>query len=211
MKIKVCGNGNRNSMLEIDALLPDFMGYIFYKNSARYVFKHQDEENFEKQLLDLETPKVAVFVNEELGEVEKIARKYFISHLQLHGNETVDYCQKLKSKGYFIIKAFGIDDFFDWSILNSFEDSVDIFLFDTKTNLHGGSGQKFDWKLLDNYTCDIPFFISGGIALDDIDNIINLKHPKLYGIDINSKFESFPCIKDKDAVREAIKKIRKYE
>jgi phosphoribosylanthranilate isomerase len=124
--------------------------------------------------------------------------------VQLHGVEEVDYCAALKLTGAEVIKAFGIDENFDFSSLMAYEPVVDYFLFDTQTAAHGGSGKVFDWKLLKNYQLTKPYFLSGGIDSNHIENILTLNDPRLYAIDLNSRFELEPGLKDVDKLRKLL-------
>lgn len=207
MKIKVCGLKYNENINAIKVFKPDFVGFIFYEKSKRFV-------GFENEVLTFssnEINKVAVFVNESKEIVEHIANKYSFKYLQLHGDETPSYCEKLKNNGFVIIKAFGVDDDFDFSTLAEYVPKVDYFLFDTKTKNYGGSGKVFDWEILDKYHLAKPFFLSGGIGLENIDDILKIKHPFLYAIDVNSKFEIEPGLKDLDKCQQVINKLKAKE
>ena len=128
--------------------------------------------------------------------------------IQLHGKESPEFCKQLKQAGFIVIKAFSVDELFDFITLKAFIGSCDLFLFDTKSLLPGGTGKKFNWQLLNNYQLDIPFFLSGGIGPDDLNVIRELSHPQLFGIDINSGFEVSPALKDIEKVGIFISKIR---
>jgi len=203
MKLKICGMKYPDNILEVGSLLPDYMGFIFWEKSARY---------FDGDMPDLPKSirKVGVFVNESIPVIlEKIA-KYDLQAVQLHGQESVAFCQDLKSKiddTIEIIKVFSVDDTFDFAILEAFEMVCDYFLFDTKGKLPGGNGTIFDWKVLANYPSTKPFFLSGGIGLEemkDINEILKTNLP-IYAIDVNSKFEIQPGLKNilicKDALQ----------
>ncbi len=184
---------------------PDYIGFIFYDKSKRYV-----SEQTLDYLLESETPvkKVGVFVNENLESLIKLARKYKLDYVQLHGSESTDYVHQVAQANISIIKAFNINEAFDWSSLDSYMTDVDYFLFDTASAQHGGSGKKFDWTLLKKYTLDKPFFLSGGISLADANNCATLNHPSLDTIDINSRFETKPGFKDKEQVLQFLKTVR---
>lgn len=207
MKIKICGLKYEDNLNAIKAFKPDFVGFIFYEKSKRFVGLENEVLTFSSN----EINKVAVFVNESLEIVQHIANKYSFKYLQLHGDETPNYCEELKNKGFAIIKAFGIDDDFDFSILDQYDLNVDYFLFDTKTKDYGGSGKVFDWNILDKYHLTTPFFLSGGIGMKNIDDILKIKHPFLYVIDVNSKFEVEPGLKDLDKSRQVINKLKSKE
>lgn len=195
MKIKVCGMRNPQNIAELACLPIDIMGFIFYEKSQRFVgldFPVQIIQSIPSNIA-----KAAVFVNSSIPSILDIQNKYSFDYIQLHGNEDVKFCEDLqKQTDAKIIKAFQVDSTFDFSQLYPFVDVVDYFLFDTKTELYGGSGNKFDWKLLENYTINKPFFLSGGISIIDIEQLKEYRNPLLFSIDINSKFEIAPAMKD---------------
>lgn len=169
------------NILEVSTLLPDYLGFIFWEKSSRY--------------FDLEIPeipesikKVGVFVNATLEEILLKIKKYNLNLVQLHGNESPEFCKELKKSTIKIIKVFSVNDDFNFSALEPFEAVCDYFLFDTKGKLPGGNGITFNWQILKKYHSRKPFFLSGGIGLDDIKNIKKLNLP-IYAIDVNSKFE----------------------
>ena len=140
---------------------------------------------------------VAVFVNERIDAVLNILEVYNFSYVQLHGNESSDYCRKLKEKGVKIIKSYLIMKEEDLKNIKMDKDSADYFLFDYKSDKYGGSGKTFDWEILNNKFFDKPYFLSGGLSLDNINNINMIKDKeKPYCLDLNSKFEESPGIKD---------------
>ena len=189
IRLKVCGL--RDNLDEVIALGPDYAGFIFYNKSPRYV-----GEGFEMPDLDRGIKRVGVFVNESLEEVQLLVGKHNLSFVQLHGNETYDYCGKLKQSGIRIIKAFQIDERFDFGLLNDYESTTDYFLFDTKTLSYGGSGKAFNWDLLKKYDMDKNYFLSGGISLDNFDDLAGINLLKIKAIDVNSKFEVSPGLKN---------------
>lgn len=195
---------NPENIKEITALDIDWMGFIFYPMSKRYVGEGMGIVS----PLVQGVRKVAVFVNESEEEVLRVARAYSFDLVQLHGTESPDCCQTIRQSGVAVIKAFGMDASFDWSRLTAYTDRCDFFLFDTSTPNYGGSGQKFDWKVLDNYTCAIPFLLSGGIGPNDSDAVKAIKHPYFAGIDLNSKFESMPAWKEAALLRKFINQVR---
>ena len=187
MKLKICGMKYPDNILEVGSLLPDYMGFIFWEKSARY---------FDGTMPDLpkSIKKVGVFVNESTDIILAKAQKYDLQAIQLHGQESVAFCSDLKSKIHAsieIIKVFSVADDFDFEVLKPFETVCDYFLFDTKGKLPGGNGITFDWKVLENYPSVKPFFLSGGIGLEEIKSIQEISKTNLpiYAIDINSKFE----------------------
>lgn len=191
----------------IGDLNPDYMGFIFYPLSKRQVSIAELQKAFD--LLDHPIKKVAVFVNEPIENIIKIVQEFPFDLLQLHGKETVEEVMKLKEAGFLIMKAFSIQDDFNWKEPEKYEGLCEFFLFDTSTPKYGGSGQKFDWKLLQNYQGKTPFFLSGGISVSDTEEILKLHHPLFYGIDINSRFEIEPGLKDIHLVQKFIKELSK--
>jgi len=205
MKVKVCGLRNFENVLDIGMLPIDFMGFIFYKKSKRYVGDFFKIDVFKK--LNPNIKKVAVFVNESLQDILEKTKGF--DFVQLHGNETVEYCQSLKEKNIKIIKAFGVSENFNFKRLENYLPFCDYFLFDTKSQKYGGTGKKYNWEILANYNFDMPFFLSGGISVKDVENIKNLNFKNLVAVDLNSKFEEdLPAIKDFYLIRKFIKKLK---
>ena len=194
MKIKICGLFDSENIREIAQLQPDFMGFIFYPESKRFVGNNFDYHNL-KQLPET-IRKVAVFVNATIAEIDKIQTRFQFDYLQLHGDEPVAFCRELHQKKYKIIKAFAIDKSFNFNVLPSYEPYCDYFLFDTKTDGYGGSGKIFDWQLLKKYTLKTPLFISGGLGIDNYKALVELDLPQLAVLDFNSKLENEKHIKD---------------
>lgn len=191
MKLKICGMKYPENILEVSELLPDYMGFIFWEKSSRF---------FDGEILNLpkSIQKVGVFVNETLEEIISKIKKYDLNLIQLHGNESITFCESLKEEKVKIIKVFSVNDDFDFSILEPFETVCDYFLFDTKGKLPGGNGIVFDWKVLEKYPSTKPFFLSGGIGINEIESIQELLKTNLpiHAIDINSKFEIEPGLKN---------------
>ncbi|HWD89236.1 MAG TPA: phosphoribosylanthranilate isomerase [Mucilaginibacter sp.] len=185
----------------VAALQPDYMGFIFYPQSPRYIGET------EKNLATENVIRTGVFVNESADIIEELIDKYRLTAIQLHGNESPDFCELFKDK-VTVIKAFGMNERFDFEQLEPYTDKVDYFLFDTKTSKHGGSGLSFDWTLLDQYKLDVPFFLSGGLSPENIAEVKMIKHPQFYGVDLNSRFEIEPGLKDIDKLSEAFKILR---
>jgi len=198
MKIKICGLKDPENISAVAALNPDYMGFIFYGNSPRFV---GDLSSNALKLIPSHINKTAVFVNEDVKTISSLIDQYDFDFVQLHGNETPAFCKSLRDKAI-VIKAFGIDNDFDFKQLDKYKNKADLFLFDTKTKAHGGSGITFDWNVLDKYEMEIPFFLSGGLSLENIETVKSIYHPQFYGVDLNSKFELSPGIKD-------IKKLEK--
>ncbi|MFZ2431372.1 MAG: phosphoribosylanthranilate isomerase [Lutibacter sp.] len=196
MKIKVCGMRESENISELMTLKPDYVGFIFYDKSKRFV------ADFPQIEIPSTTKKVGVFVNETIEEIGEKVQKYDLDFVQLHGNETPEFCEKLASKSIKIIKAFSVGENFDFSAIKPFEKHVSLFLFDTKGNNYGGNGIKFNWDLLQNYTGKTSFLLSGGISKNDAAEIKKFKHPAFLGIDINSGFELEPGLKNIKEIKE---------
>jgi len=183
----------------------DLMGFIHYPKSKRYV--GEDFVVPESIQSNVNIKSVAVMVNQPIEDVLINEKFQQYDLLQLHGDESPEYCGKLKNAGYNTIKAFGINSSFDFEILKKYESVVDYFLFDTKSDQYGGTGMQFSWEVLDKYKLDKPYFLSGGISPENIAQIgqINIRP---YCIDINSKFEIEPGLKDANLVSKAIDQIK---
>nr|WP_315223188.1 phosphoribosylanthranilate isomerase [uncultured Flavobacterium sp.] len=203
MKLKICGMKYPDNILEVGSLLPDYMGFIFWEKSARYC-------NGEIPELIKTIKKVGVFVDETVENIISKINHYDLQAVQLHGKESVAFCQELKDKignRIEIIKVFSVEATFDFEVLLPFEKVCDYFLFDTKGKLPGGNGVTFDWKILENYKSEKPFFLSGGIGIEEIPAIKNLNLP-IYAIDVNSKFETVPGLKNKSLLRKFQKTLK---
>ncbi len=194
MKVKVCGLNNQSSISKLNKIGIDFMGFIFFNKSPRFFNKDLILSNLSKN-------KVGVFVNEDFETIINYTKKYNLTHVQLHGDEKPSLCKQL-IKLVKVIKAFRISDDFDLNKTDMYLGNCDYFLFDTESYRFGGSGKKFDWEIIKNFT-NKKFFLSGGIDLDSIDNINRIKkeNKSLVAVDINSRFEISPGTKD-------IKKIK---
>ena len=193
----------------VAAALPDFLGFIFYPKSARFVGEEFSAQRLENITASIQ--KVGVFVNELPAKVIEICRKLNLQVAQLHGNESPEYCRQIKASGLTVFKAFSVDDSFDFEQLSGYTEVCDYFLFDTKGHLPGGTGRKFDWELLKNYTGSVSFFLSGGIGPDDLEAIRNFEHPRWRGLDVNSGFELSPALKDVEKVQQFIREIRNIQ
>jgi len=207
MKIKICGLKNRENIREIVSCKPDFLGFIFFPPSPRYV-----GENFDVRLIRNIPPyinKTGVFVNQEFDTITRLVEQYGLNFVQLHGDEDASFAAALKAKRIAVIKAFHMDKAFDFKSTEPFLSSCEYFLFDSKSESYGGSGEKFDWQVLSRFTFMKPFFLSGGITPDDGNSITAFQHPSFLGIDINSGFETSPGLKDVFKVNEFIKDIKK--
>ncbi len=187
------------NILEVSQLLPDYLGFIFYEKSSRY---------FDGEIPEIPNSikKVGVFVNATLKEIISKIKKYNLDIIQLHGNETPEYCENLKNDNLEIIKVFSVDDDFNFEELSKYENVCDYFLFDTKGKLHGGNGVTFNWQILEKYKSKKPLILSGGIGIEEIEKIKKLNLP-IYAIDINSKFEIEPGLKNTQLLQQFITQL----
>jgi phosphoribosylanthranilate isomerase len=203
VKLKICGMRLPDNIQAVTTLQPDYLGFIFYRGSKRFV--DGLTPSFVKNL-PAGIRRTGVFVNEELDRVAQLAVLYGLNAVQLHGQEPVKYCIALKGlladTDIALIKAFGVDEQFDFDTLNAYANVADYFLFDTQTPDHGGSGKVFNWSLLENYKLSKPYFLSGGIGLDSIEQLKQINDSRLYAIDINSRFELAPGLKDIDKLND---------
>jgi phosphoribosylanthranilate isomerase len=210
MKIKVCGMRQQGNIEELVALQPNFIGFIFYEKSPRFVGKELNEEYIRS--IPGNIKKVGVFVNASPGFILSTVKKYDLQYAQLHGNEMPDICRSIRQKGVNVIKAFSIDEKFNFAMLNNYKSFCDLFLFDTKGANPGGNGTPFDWKLLKKYDNEKPFLLSGGIGIENVEEIIALsKTLPIYGIDVNSQFETEPGVKDIAKLEELFNLVRVKE
>ncbi len=215
MKIKVCGLREPDNITALAKLPVDMMGFIFYEKSLRFAGKKL------AQWLALEggalegIKRVGVFVNAEVEDVLNHVHDFELDFVQLHGNESPEYCQLLRNlwestsmRKAKLIKAFRVDEGFDFDQVSPFTSHCAYFLFDTKGQEYGGTGEQFDWKLLGNYHGVTPFILSGGIGPETVDDVLGFRHPQLYGIDINSRFEQEPGIKDIEKVAQFVTALK---
>jgi phosphoribosylanthranilate isomerase len=193
MKIKVCGMKYPDNILELSTLPIHIIGLIFYKQSLRFAGELKPDD---LQEISSRMQLAGVFVDETVENILHTVHKYHLQMVQLHGMESPAICKELKSKGVQVIKAFPVEETEDLKSCVFYEEVCDYFLFDTKTPHYGGSGKKFDWQMLSCYQGKIPFFLSGGIGPDDVEAIKQLSLPLLYAIDVNSRFEIAPGLKD---------------
>ncbi|WP_436515787.1 phosphoribosylanthranilate isomerase [Ekhidna sp. To15] len=198
LKLKVCGMRDPDNIQELIALKPNFIGFIFYRKSPRYV--NEMDEDFIMRI-PISISKVGVFVNESLETILEIANRYGLEYIQLHGDEDLTFANALKERGLKIIKVFRVMDTIPFFAKN-YEGIADYFLFDTASINYGGSGRHFDWNILKNYNLNVPFLLSGGVQLEDIPKIKLMGIEQLVGIDVNSRFEQEPALKDIEKLRQ---------
>lgn len=200
MMIKVCGMREADNIREVERLGIVLMGFIFWPKSKRYVAEPP-------QYLPSQVKKVGVFVDASLDDIRQHIQDYQLDIIQLHGHETPTFVHALKPT--VIIKALNIATVEDLAQTKPYEGIVDYFLFDTKAQLPGGSGEQFDWSVLSHYEGITPFILSGGIGPDDAERIKSFHHPRCIGIDLNSRFETAPGLKDVNQLREFLEKVKR--
>ena len=201
MELKVCGITTIEDILELIPLKISRLGFIFYHMSKRYVYGKLIEEGL--KAIPNHIKKTGVFVNAEIAEIEQIIDQYHLDSIQLHGDESPEFCNHFRVKVE-VIKTISISDKSSFETAKLYDDACDLFLFDTHSDNYGGTGKTFDWQWLDEYTLDKPFYLSGGISLKNFEEIKKLKHDQLIGIDINSRFEIRPGIKDIEKIKQLI-------
>jgi phosphoribosylanthranilate isomerase len=196
MNTKVCGITQLKQLQQLDGLDIDFAGLIFYKDSPRYVGDKIAASDLKNSDFDLK--KVGVFVNADYDEIMQVVEDYGLDVVQLHGDESPELCEEL-SEEVEVIKAFKVKDSktsID-EMVADYDEVCDYYLFDTaSSDLEGGTGKQFDWKVLSKAKIEKPFFLSGGIGVDDVKKVKAFKHPDYYAVDINSKVEKEPGVKD---------------
>ena len=204
MITKVCGMCQVENVQAVAETGIQWTGFIFYTPSPRCLLRDPAEAERVRQLItaDAFRPKrVGVFVNASQEEIMEVAQQYRLDYLQLHGHESPDFCYALQKRGYALIKAFSIATAEDLAHTADYAGRVDYFLFDTKCAGYGGSGQRFDWSLLQDYQGETPFLLSGGIRPEMAADLQRFHHPRWAGIDLNSGFESAPGVKQAETLR----------
>lgn len=215
MVIKVCGMREAENIRGVEALGIDMMGFIFWPKSKRYVSR-------KPAYLPHHVKRVGVFVDEDIEQVRRIVDDYALDFIQLHGTESPDYIRQLRAAvcggaswgGVGLIKAFNISTAEDLEATKPYEGLVDYFLFDTKGKSVGGNGEKFDWTVLTSYEGATPFLLSGGIGPDDAETLHaqwSMFHSKCIGIDLNSRFELAPALKDVTALARFLHEINNVQ
>jgi len=207
LKIKVCGMRDPENISQVCKSMPDFLGFIFFNRSSRYVGENPDPSIFENVSDGI--VKVGVFVNEKPEKISFLQKKYHLDIVQLHGNESPEECKELRENNIKVIKVFSVGEDFDFNSIKKYETFVDYFLFDTKGKLYGGNGKKFNWSVLNRYKGPVPFFLSGGIGPSDAEEINKFNHNFCFAVDVNSGFEIKPAFKDFKKVEAFIHSVRK--
>lgn len=206
MKVKVCGMREKENIEHLVQCNPDFIGFIFYPKSKRYVGKKLDATILDT--IPLDVIKVGVFVNEDFETMLNIARENLLDMVQLHGNEDAGYCQEARNNNLLVSKAFSISDDAHLPDFEAYKEVVDYYLFDTKSAGYGGSGRKFNWQVLENKQFSRPVIISGGIGEEDVPELKKLDKKVFQVADINSRFELEPAKKNIEIVREFIRSLK---
>ena len=205
MKVKVCGITSFVQLQQLHQLKVDFAGMIFYEKSARFVgTKMKDDQS---QIKKLSINKVGVFVHANMDAIKKAIEEYGLQYVQLHGNEAPDFCNQVQQLAS-VIKAIRINDETGLQEqLEQYQNACDYFLFDTDSKQYGGTGQQFNWALLHTVAVNKPFFLSGGIGVEDMEQLKAFHHADLFAVDVNSKLETAPGIKNMEAVKKFLFKL----
>jgi len=201
MELKVCGITTSKDIMELIPLKISRLGFIFYHMSKRYVYGKLVEDGL--NVIPKHIKKTGVFVNAEIAEIEQIINQFHLDSIQLHGDETPDFCRQFRTKTE-VIKTISIRDKSSFETAKLYQDACDLFLFDTHSDEYGGTGKTFNWQWLEAYKLDKPFYLSGGISLENFAEIKKINHKNLIGIDINSRFEIRPGIKDIEKIKQLI-------
>lgn len=204
MLVKICGMKYKENIESIGGFRPDFMGFIFFSASPRYVGEHF----LIPSSLDSSIKRVGVFVNESPDTIMKLASFHHLDYVQLHGEEPVDLVNQLATAGVKIIKAFSVDSLFDFSQTYPYQKFCKYFLFDTKGITRGGTGKVFDWSILSKYEGTLPFLLSGGLSIAQLVAIKRFAHDKCIGLDVNSGIEDSPGLKNVELAEIFLKEFK---
>ena len=206
MLVKVCGMREPDNVKQVAQLGIDMMGFIFYPKSPRYASHVVARSDADRNIC-----RVGVFVNDSIPNMLDKIHSFSLNAVQMHGSESRLLCEQLReAKGDMkIIKAISVSTAGDIQKYKEYVGAVDYFLFDTKCKTVGGSGQQFDWQVLDEYDGDVPFLLSGGIGPEDASRILSFHHPRFVGIDLNSRFETEPGLKNVEKLKEFLLKVEK--
>jgi len=203
LKVKVCGMRDPDSIRDLSALPIDYIGFIFYPKSPRFV------DAVPPVAMPSSAKRTGVFVDERESAVRQRIGEG-LEAVQLHGSEPPEFCRAVRETGAEVIKAFGIRRDFDWETLGLYRNVVDYFLFDTASPQHGGTGKTFDWAILRDYPLDKPYFLSGGLDEDNIPQALAIGDSRLAGLDLNSQFELRPGLKDIEKLKKTLKTIENH-
>lgn len=207
IKLKVCGMRDPDNILQVASMYPDYMGFIFYPKSPRYVHKHFRIPEF----FPLAIKRVGVFVDATKEEMLEKAKMYELDFLQLHGNESPGLCEELKNTGVGVIKVFSVDTNFDFNLTKPYKPVVNFFLFDTRGKFYGGNAEVFDWSVLRKYDQEVPFFLSGGLNPGNISGIASLLTMNIHALDVNSGIEIAPGVKNPALLKKLKKELKDLE
>jgi phosphoribosylanthranilate isomerase len=205
MKIKVCGMRDAENIEQLIKLPIDYIGFIFYDKSKRFVGDVLSDTSVSS--IPDHIKKVGVFVNSSFKTIKHAVEYYGLDMIQLHGDESADFCKECGKLQRPIVKAFGISSNFDFSALEAYKKHVDFFLFDTSSKDYGGTGTTFNWAELNKYDQTVPFFLSGGLSMDNIEEYKEFKEFNIHALDLNSKFEVEPGLKNIEILQKAIEKV----
>jgi phosphoribosylanthranilate isomerase len=209
MMLKICGMRDKVNIEAILTVKPALMGFIFYDRSPRFVGETLSPDF--TRLVGRQVQTIGVFVNADILTISTTVERYHLGGVQLHGSETPEFCVELRealAKDTLLMKAFSIATNEDFMRVADYQSYIDTALFDTKGVHHGGNGTRFDWTLLNDYHADIPFFLSGGIGLEHVSEIKQIRHHQFVGVDVNSRFETSPAVKDVKILTQFAKEIQ---
>lgn len=201
MIVKVCGMRNPQNIRDIEAAGADWIGFICYDRSPRYV-------SGVPSYLPTHAQRVGIFVNASFDEICQRAQQLQLNYIQLHGNESPEFCTTLRYKRLGVIKVFSLHTVTDLIQTEAYEGCCDYYLFDTPCLEYGGSGRQFDWSLLSHYRGQTPFLLSGGLRPDSLNALYQFRHPQWAGIDLNSGFETAPAMKEASLLRSFIPQFK---
>lgn len=195
--IKICGMRDRENIVQVASLGPQYLGFIFYQGTPRFV-----GEDFRIPVkLPFSIRRVGVFVNATTSEILEKVKRVGLDFVQLHGKESPQQCAELKEAGTGVIKVFSVDENFNFDTTMPYKTVVDYFLFDTKGKYHGGNAKTFDWSILKKYDQEIPFFLSGGLSPENVQNLGDIVKMNIHALDLNSGVEISPGLKDIEKVK----------
>lgn len=206
IKIKVCGMRDADNIREVAALSPNYLGFIFYPKSPRFV----GNEFKISASLPSSITRVGVFVNESTQFILMKSKSAGFTVVQLHGNESPDQAAALKDSGLQVVKVFSVGDDFNFAVTKPYESSSDYFLFDTKGKLFGGNAKTFNWNILNQYDQQVPFFLSGGLSFENLHGIKDLQQMNLHALDLNSGVELLPGLKDPAKIQQTQELVNNF-
>jgi phosphoribosylanthranilate isomerase len=206
LAIKICGLRDAGNIMAAAELKPDIMGFIFHQKSPRFAGELLIPDTVSS--IPQSISKAGVFVNADYIAIIQTVQKYSLDIVQLHGAEPPELCSRLQESGLRVIKVFNINRATRFRLFSRYIDCTDYFLFDATTKHFGGSGQKFDWNILHSYDLDHHFFLSGGIGPEDATIIKSINNPSFHGVDLNSRFETEPGLKNIEKLKDFINELR---